>query len=85
VIVRMWEVKAHPEGFGDLMGWVCEVAIPQIELDPQHVASEVFSSTDHRLMVLSRWRGSEPRQLADPPGYLVARRPQWWDFAPVDR
>jgi hypothetical protein len=85
VIVRMWEARAYPEGFADLLGWVCDVAVPEIENDPQHIATEVFSSTDHRLLVISKWRGSQPRNLADPPGHLVASKPRWWDFAPVDR
>ena len=85
MIVRMWEVRAHPEGFGDLLGWVCDVALPAVEVHPMHIGSEVLSSTDHRLVVISKWRGSQPVPLADPPGHLVSRRPQWWDFAPVDR
>lgn len=85
MIVRMWEVRAHPEGFRDLLGWVCEVALPAIEVEPGHIASEVYSSTDHRLVVVSKWRGSSPAAMKDPPGYLVARAPHWWDFAPVDR
>jgi hypothetical protein len=54
VIVRMWEVRAHPEGFNDLLGWVCDIALPTIETHPMHIASEVFSSTDHRLVVISK-------------------------------
>lgn len=80
----MWEVRAHPEGFLDLMSWVCDHALPEIEVDPLHVSSEVFSSTDHRLVVLSKWR-SNPRSLADPPRHLVARKPHSWDFTQVDR
>jgi hypothetical protein len=48
------------------------------------VSSEVFSSTDNRVVVLSRWRSS-PQPLPDPPGHLVARPPHSWDFSPVDR
>jgi hypothetical protein len=84
VIVRMWEVRAHPEGFDDLLSWVCDVAVPAVESDPLHVASEVFSAADQRIVVISRWRGV-PRMLADPPGHLVARKAHSWDFAPVDR
>ncbi len=85
VIVRMWEARAYPEGFDDLLGWVCDVAVPAVEVHPRHIATEVFSSTDHRLVVVSRWRGSEPQPLPDPPGHLVARAPHWWDFTLVDR
>lgn len=85
MIVRMWEARAHPEGYTDLLGWVCDVAVPAIEAHPLHITSEVFASTDHRLVVISKWRGSQPLPLGDPPGHLVARRPHWWDFAPVDR
>ena len=85
MIVRMWEVRAHPEGFADLLGWVCDVAVATVEAHPQHIASEVFSSTDHRLVVISKWRGSEPEAFGTPPEHLVSRKPQWWDFAQVDR
>jgi hypothetical protein len=80
----MWEVRASPERFDDLLAWVCDTAVPAVESDPRHVASEVFAATDHRVVVISRWHG-EPRSLADPPGYLVARAPHSWDFTPVDR
>lgn len=85
MIVRMWEAKAYPEGFADLLGWVCDVALPKIEVHPMHVSSEVFSSVEHRIVVISRWRGSDPVTLADPPSHLVAGRAKFWDFAPVDR
>jgi hypothetical protein len=84
VIVRMWEARAHPQHFTDLLTWVCDTAVPAIEVEPLHIASEVFSSTDHRVVVISKWRGS-PRSLADPPAALVPRQPHTWDFAPVDR
>jgi hypothetical protein len=84
VIVRMWEVRAYPQRFADLLSWVCETALPAIEVHPLHVSSEVFSSTDHRIVVISKWRsGAEP--LASPPGHLVARSPHEWDFTQVDR
>lgn len=84
MIVRMWEVRAHPRGFAELMTWVCDSALPTIEVNPLHISSEVFSSTDHRLVVISKWR-SNPVPLADPPAHLVARQPHVWDFTPVDR
>ncbi len=80
----MWEVRAHPEGFTDLLSWVCDAALPRIEAHPLHITSEVYSSTDHRLVVISKWRGA-PEPFADPPGHLVARKPHSWDFTPVDR
>jgi hypothetical protein len=46
--------------------------------------TEVFSSTDHRIVVISRWRG-DPSPLPDPPAELVARSAHVWDFTPVDR
>ena len=85
MIVRVWEARGHPEGFGELLDWVCDVAVPSVEVHPQHIGSEVYSSTDHRLMVVSKWRGSEPVTLADPPAHLVEFRPRWRDFASVDR
>jgi hypothetical protein len=84
VIVRMWEVKAHPEALTDLLSWVCEAALPAIEVNPLHVASEVFSSTDSRIVVISKWR-SAPVSLAEPPRHLVERAPGSWDFNTVDR
>ncbi len=80
----MWEARAHPEGFTDLISWVCESAVPELEQYPLHVASEVYSSTDHRLVVISKWRSS-PVALADPPRHLLVRPPHSWDFTPVDR
>lgn len=80
----MWEVRGHPDRFPELLAWVCDTALPQVEHDPRHVASEVFSSTDHRVVVISRWHG-EPLALARPPSRLVAREPRSWDFTPVDR
>jgi hypothetical protein len=84
MIVRMWEVRAEPDGFEDLMSWVCEVVLPSAEVNPLHISSEVFSSTDYRLVVISKWRSS-PMTFADPPRHLVARSPHVWDFSPVDR
>jgi len=80
----MWEVRAYPEGFTDLLSWVCDVALPDIEANPLHVSSEVFTSTDHRIVVISKWR-SAPAPLPDPPAHLVARSAHAWDFSPVDR
>ncbi len=80
----MWEVRSHPETLAELLSWVCEVAVPAVEVEPLHVSSEVFSSADRRVVVLSRWR-SHPVPLPDPPSYLVARPPHAWDFTPVDR
>ena len=73
-----------PEGFTDLLSWVCECAVPAIERYPLHVSSEVYSSPDRRVVVVSKWR-SAPEPLADPPGHLVTRPPHAWDFTPVDR
>jgi hypothetical protein len=84
VIVRMWEARAHPEAFTDLLAWVCDAAVPRIEAHPLHLSTEVFSSTDDRIVVISKWHGT-PEDLAEPPGHLVARKPHCWDFAPVDR
>jgi hypothetical protein len=80
----MWEVRARPQHFADLLTWVCDSALPTIEVQPLHIASEVFSSTDDRIVVISKWRG-DPLPLADPPAKYVARPPHTWDFAPVDR
>jgi hypothetical protein len=84
MIVNMWEARAEPYAFADLLSWVCETALPDFEHDPLHVSSEVFSSTDHRLVVISKWR-SNPRVLPDPPPTLVARPPHTWEFTQVDR
>lgn len=84
VIVRMWEVRAEPRGFADLISWVCDTALPEIEHSPLHISSEVFSSTDNRLVVVSKWRGS-PLPLPEPPAGLVARPPHVWEFTQIDR
>ncbi len=80
----MWEVRSHPEAMAELLSWLCEAALPAIEVEPLHVSSEVFSSADHRIVVISRWRGA-PVPLPEPPSHLVARAPHAWDFTPVDR
>jgi hypothetical protein len=80
----MWEAHAKPEGFADLLSWVCGKALPDVEANPLHVSSEVFSSADDRIVVISRWSGT-PQSLAEPPRQLVLRPPHSWDFSPVDR
>jgi hypothetical protein len=84
VIVRMWEIRAYPNHFAELLAWVCDIAVPGIEIQPLHVGTEVFSSADHRIVVISRWRG-DPSPLPEPPDGLVARSAHSWDFTPVDR
>ncbi|HET9516952.1 MAG TPA: hypothetical protein VFO77_04420 [Actinoplanes sp.] len=84
MIVRMWEVRAWASGFDELLTWVCEQALPKIEVLPTHAGSEVFTSTDNRIVVISRWRSS-PVTLDAPPERLIARAPHVWDFSPVDR
>ncbi|MFY1673248.1 hypothetical protein ACN27G_25325 [Plantactinospora sp. WMMB334] len=84
MIVRMWEVRAERAGFADLLTWVCDTALPELEHNPLHISSEVFSSTDNRLVVVSRWRAN-PVSLPDPPARMLARTPHVWDFTPVDR
>jgi hypothetical protein len=84
MIARMWEVRALGSGFDELLTWVCDEALPQIEVLPSHVSSDVYSSTDNRIVVISKWRTS-PASLPEPPDRLVARAPHVWDFTPVDR
>lgn len=84
VIVRMWEVRAYPRTFEELLTWVCDTAVPELEHDPAHISSEVFSSTDHRVVVISRWR-AQPQDVAQPPEGLAVRSAHSWDFSPVDR
>jgi hypothetical protein len=84
VIVRMWEVRAQQRNFTELLNWVCDTAIPAVEVNPLHISSEVFSSTDYRLVVISKWR-SHPQAFKDPPAHMITRPPHSWDFSPVDR
>ena len=84
MIVRMWEVRALGAGFDELLAWVCDSALPRIEVLPLHVSSQVFSSTDHRIVVISKWR-NDPVTLDVPPDRLTARVPHVWDFTEVDR
>ena len=58
MIARMWEVRALGSGFDELLAWVCDEAVPRIEVLPQHVSSEVYSSNDHRIVVISTWRNA---------------------------
>lgn len=80
----MWEIRAYPNHFPELLSWVSDIAVPGLEIQPHHISSEVFSSTDHRIVVISRWHGA-PTALPDPPADLVARSAHAWDFTPVDR
>lgn len=84
MIARMWEVRALGSGFDELLSWVCDVAVPRLEVLPQHVSSEIYSSTDHRIVVITKWRNN-PENLPAPPPKLVARSPHIWDFSAVDR
>lgn len=84
MIVRMWEVRAEARTFTALLNWVCEVAVPSVEQSPLHVSSEVFSSPDFRLVVVTKWR-SNPEAFQEPPPHLITRAPHCWDFSPVDR
>ena len=34
MIARMWEVRALGSGFDELLSWVCDVALPQLEVLP---------------------------------------------------
>ena len=84
MIARMWEIRASLNSLDELLAWVCDVAVPRIEVLPQHVSSDVFSSTDNRIVVISKWRHT-PQDLPAPPAKLIARSPHVWDFTPVDR
>lgn len=84
MIARMWEIRSSPSGFAELLSWVCDVAVPGLEVLPQHVSSDIFSSTDNRIVVISKWRNT-PENLPAPPPKLIARAPHIWDFSPVDR
>jgi len=84
MIARMWEVKAHPEFVAEALAWVCEVGLPEIEALPRHVGSEVFTSADGRIVVISRWHAN-PLTLGDPPRHMIEREAHSWDFSPVDR
>jgi hypothetical protein len=84
MIARMWEVRALGSGFDELLSWVCDKALPGLEVLPQHVSSDVYSSTDNRIVVISKWRHT-PMSPPSPPAKLVARAPHVWDFTPVDR
>ncbi|GIH04360.1 hypothetical protein Rhe02_24270 [Rhizocola hellebori] len=79
----MWEVRAYPRTFDQLLQWVCEVAVPELEERLNHVSSEVFSSTDLRVVVISRWHRDPTEAPVVPAG--LARSAQSWDFTPVDR
>ncbi|TQS46403.1 hypothetical protein [Cryptosporangium phraense] len=84
MIVRMVEMAAHPEAHQDLVDWACAVAVPELERNLDHISSEVFTSADNRLVVISRWR-SAPVPLAAPPTHWLRREAHSWDFSPVDR
>jgi hypothetical protein len=80
----MWEARAADGAVDELLSWLCDTALPEVESHPLHVMSEVFASADDRLVVISRWRG-EPAALPLAPPQLVARPPHEWDFTEVER
>jgi hypothetical protein len=80
----MWEVIAQPEAQADVLSWVCEVAVPALEVRPLHISSQVLTSTDGRVVVVSRWRG-EPLDPESPPRYKITHPARSWDFHEVDR
>ena len=84
MIVRMWEVRAEARTYSALLSWVCDVAVPTVETHPLHISSEIYSSPDFRLVVVTKWRGN-PEDFQDPPPQLITRPPHAWDFFPVDR
>ena len=84
MIVRMWEVVANPDAHQKVIDWVCEVGVPRVEVEIGHIHTEVFTSTDHRVVVITRWRGN-PVDLPAPPRHLTKRAPHSWDFSVVDR
>jgi hypothetical protein len=84
MIARMWEVRASAGVFAELLSWVCDVALPALEVLPQYVSSEVYSSADQRIVVIAKWRNT-PEAMPEPPEHLVARAAHTWDFTPVDR
>ena len=84
MIVRMWEARAHPEAFTDLLAWVCDSVVPGLERSPGHVTTEVFTAPDDRIVVITRFRAT-PATIPPPPSHQVARDPHAWDFNPVDR
>jgi hypothetical protein len=84
MIARMWEVRASAGGFAELLSWVCDEALPALEVLPQYLSSEVYSSADHRIVVIAKWRNT-PEAMPEPPEHLVARAAHTWDFTLVDR
>jgi hypothetical protein len=80
----MWEVLAHPEARDEVLSWVSEAAVPAIEALPGHVSSEVLTTTEGRVVVVSRWR-NEPVNPETPASYLLAAPARSWDFNLVDR
>lgn len=79
----MWEVVAHPEGFADLLSWVCEVAVVELQGDLSLIDVQVYTSPEQRIVVITKWRAN-PRLLSDPPRHTVRAGPFFADFSPVD-
>lgn len=84
MIVRMWEATAHPEAHQDLLTWVCDIGVPELEQKLSYIDSQVYTSTEHRVVVVSQWR-SQPADPSSPPSFYLRHKPQSWDFSPVDR
>jgi hypothetical protein len=70
----MWEVRAAPGRLPDLLRWVGEHALPDLDAD-------VYTSSDDRLVLIVRGLPKIPA----PPDDLVARSPHAWPFKRVSR
>ncbi|MGH3326530.1 MAG: hypothetical protein ACRDPT_01805 [Streptomycetales bacterium] len=84
ITASMWEVVAAPGCADALVRWVFDEALPDLEDPDDLVRSEVYRSSDDRVVVITWW-SEEPIGLVDPPPELVAHPPQSWEFEQVTR
>jgi hypothetical protein len=80
----MWEVVAAPGAADALVDWVFRSALPEVREEAGLQRSEVYRSSDERIVVITWWSG-EPVGLPEPPRALVARPPHSWEFEQVAR
>src|SRR5687768_17574783 len=80
----MWECRARPGSGDTLVDWVYDIAIPSVRAWPGLERVEVLRSSDERVLVISWW-STDPVGLPEPPGDLLARPPQVWEFEQINR
>ncbi|GAB0104184.1 hypothetical protein JMUB6875_31580 [Nocardia sp. JMUB6875] len=73
----MWEVKAPPNKYPELLDWIDSVAVPAVRASGAEVTS--YASADFRAAIIATGPGIGG-DLPLPPADLVARPAKHWLF-----